>query len=373
MTYSFVPKGKYVFRQGDECDGFYGIIKGLVSIRVARKISTVSYFRRSILNLNDEDKLDIRPEPVVQREILKISDGETFGDWGLMRKTTRRASAYAIEDSHLFHISEGSFYLSLCKIMLRAELERKNFICNRILPFEELSRTAFDSLYKSFQPKFVSKNEIVFDEREQAHSLYIILAGSFTLLKAIGSSKTELAPTRYIPIIKVEKGGVAGIESLFDQFYKHSLRSDTDYSCMMVIKTISLENKLRDRLKDYFKNLYELNEKNYKETMRKRKDFELKVSYRKPIVEKFEFNEKILNEKAINFINDTVNQRKSPSNTFKNFKIQVLKKDKLISEIKRPNSSLRTIESSNNIYNMNPSKVVSAMEFNFLGKENRGK
>lgn len=42
IEYMHVEKGKYIFRQGDKSDFFYGIINGKVSIRTEEKITVMS-------------------------------------------------------------------------------------------------------------------------------------------------------------------------------------------------------------------------------------------------------------------------------------------------------------------------------------------
>ena len=321
MTHIFIPKGKYVFRQGDESKGFFGIIKGSISLRVNSKKPLTTVLKRSYFRSDSS----FPPDPN-EKEITTLSAGFTFGEWGLMRRTVRRTSAFTLEDSHFFHIAEGPLFVSISKTMMKAESDRKIFIIKQIEPFEELNKTTFDSLYNSMIPSFVGKNEMVYLEKTNADALYLILSGSLSLLKHVENyTPTDFSPMKFITMLKVEKGAVVGVDCLFEKNYKYSLRSDSDNTSMLIIKLDSLDKLIREKLKDFFKDFYLQHERNFKSTLDKRKEHELKVQYREPLKKNIQTDEKVLELKIKQQIKSTLNIKKPTTNIFRNYKIKVFK------------------------------------------------
>jgi len=93
----YKKKSEYLFQEGDKSDYFYGVIKGLISIRKWERVTIV----------DEEKSLDYhRIEEVVK---LYINEGECFGEWGLIYNDLRQASAYLEEDTYLFVLDKEGF------------------------------------------------------------------------------------------------------------------------------------------------------------------------------------------------------------------------------------------------------------------------
>ena len=92
-----------------------------------------------MLNLPQKsiDKIKIRKltteKEIPKEEILAtISDGHCFGHYAVAYDMPRTASAYSIEDTHLFYLDKNNFELSFQKDIVKADQERRNFLSDRL-------------------------------------------------------------------------------------------------------------------------------------------------------------------------------------------------------------------------------------------------
>jgi len=53
-----------------------------------------------------------------EEEILQLTDGQYFGEWGIIDEKPRMSSAYALEDCDLFIIDKRPFINSIGVILL---------------------------------------------------------------------------------------------------------------------------------------------------------------------------------------------------------------------------------------------------------------
>jgi CRP-like cAMP-binding protein len=131
LEYKKFSKGSYIFKQGDAPVFFYGIISGKVSIRRVKRGPQRS---SCIYNLHFLDKTqsfiteqqlipkekfntmgvfyDMPREEITEQEIIELSEGNYFGDWGILEKRMRSASAYASEETELFLLDSKIFELT---------------------------------------------------------------------------------------------------------------------------------------------------------------------------------------------------------------------------------------------------------------------
>jgi len=73
--------------------------------------------------------------------------GECFGYDGVMKKAHRTSTTVAIEDTNLFTLSEQFFDKCFGKSILKSEIERKEFLMERVEIFRE-RKQYFDSRFK---------------------------------------------------------------------------------------------------------------------------------------------------------------------------------------------------------------------------------
>jgi CRP-like cAMP-binding protein len=61
-----------------------------------------------------------------EEEINQLSDGQYFGEYGVIEAQPRVASAYAMEDTHLFVIDRNTFNKSIGVIIILLEMYSKD-------------------------------------------------------------------------------------------------------------------------------------------------------------------------------------------------------------------------------------------------------
>src|SRR5690606_35235378 len=54
-----------------------------------------------------------------EEEIIQLTDGMCFGEWALLYNAPRKASACAVEETHLFYLEKESFDASFSKSLFK--------------------------------------------------------------------------------------------------------------------------------------------------------------------------------------------------------------------------------------------------------------
>jgi CRP-like cAMP-binding protein len=62
--------------------------------------------------LNSSSSLETIREIEIETEILQLTDGNYFGDWGILEKKQRSASAIALEETELFVLDSKTFEIT---------------------------------------------------------------------------------------------------------------------------------------------------------------------------------------------------------------------------------------------------------------------
>ena len=266
----FKPKS-YIFHIENIADSFYIIIAGKVSIR--KKDNT---------------------------EVVLLQNGDYFGDWGLIDKKKRNASAYVVEDSKVMIMHQKAFLSTILRCMKRAELNRKEFIVKAIPQLSSMPTRVFSDVYKDIIRLMLSKNEIVYRIGDVATKVYLIYEGTVKVNDQNGNV-----------IINLSQGDFAGLESVFNYYKK---KNNEDPSQMMkyestVITTegfnvlfvfdISLFASKESR--KFLFDLYSTKKKiatSFLEERKKRKD-EYKVQYRENIMSNIVNDNKGIIERCI--------------------------------------------------------------------------
>ena len=266
----FKPKS-YIFHIENIADSFYIIIAGKVSIR--KKDNT---------------------------EVVLLQNGDYFGDWGLIDKKKRNASAYVVEDSKVMIMNQKAFLSTILRCMKRAELNRKEFIVRSIPQLGSMPTRVFSDVYKDIIRLMLSKNEIVYRIGDVATKVYLIYEGTVKVNDQNGNV-----------IINLSQRDFAGLESVFNYYKK---KNNEDPSQMMkyestVITTegfnvlfvfdISLFASKESR--KFLFDLYSTKKKiatSFLEERKKRKD-EYKVQYRENIMSNIVNDNKGIIERCI--------------------------------------------------------------------------
>lgn len=293
-------------------------------------------------------------EVIKEEEILCRTDGFCFGEWGLIYKKERSTSALALEDTDLFVLDQESFNISFSKCLSKAEIDRKNFLLKRITPFAEVPFSKFELIYKTIVPMFLSKNEIIFLENSPSDKIYVIYMGLCNLIKNINilpeEYKNDTSKMKFINLLKIDKGDIIGLETLYSEKYKYTLRSDSDYTVVLAIRVDKLDEPIKDKLKTFFNPLFSKFKDNMKIILDKKKNLAMKtkLNYKSDTIlkqikklkmnkeEQNQFDEKIQNKvDEIKKISKIVH-----SNDFKNFKIKKNAKtyEKFVDQTKKLNN-----------------------------------
>lgn len=266
----FKPKS-YIFHIENIADSFYIIIAGKVSIR--KKDNT---------------------------EVVLLQNGDYFGDWGLIDKKKRNASAYVVEDSKVMIMHQKAFLSTILRCMKRAELNRKEFIVRSIPQLSSMPTRVFSDVYKDIIRLMLSKNEIVYRIGDVANKVYLIYEGTVKVNDQNGNV-----------IINLSQGDFAGLESAFN-YYKAKNNEDTSkmvkYESTVIttegfnvlfVFDISLFASKESR--KYLFDLYSTKKKiatSFLEERKKRKD-EYKVQYRENIMSNIVNDNKGIIERCI--------------------------------------------------------------------------
>jgi CRP-like cAMP-binding protein len=142
LNCKFIAKDEYVFKQMEDSDAFFGVIRGKVSIQS----ETYQYIdegrdilkgrtKRVTINLK-VPRNNAESFKLIENRLFVLSDGYCFGEWGLVNDTKRAASAKAIEDTYLFYLEKKEFKNTLNQCFAKLTADRKTFIRETVLPFK---------------------------------------------------------------------------------------------------------------------------------------------------------------------------------------------------------------------------------------------
>lgn len=223
MKVKSYKKGEYIFRQGDPANKFYGIIKGMISIRAVPG-------SKLILN-ESRDSLE--------EERTRMNPGMCFGEWALIYKIPRTASAYCLNDVDVFYLERDVFEATLSKTIVKAELEKKKFVTQKIPLLGNCGRIA--DILSAINPLFFDKNQIVYSEFDPSDSLYVIYQGECCLTSGNKyQSRFELEENKETlsPVYHFDKGAILGLETVHQTMnnYSYTLMASQNYTVVYQIK-----------------------------------------------------------------------------------------------------------------------------------------
>ena len=119
---------------------------------------------------------------------MQMTEGMCFGEWAIIYNIERSASAYVMEESHLFSIDKEKFKMIFAKWLFKAENDRRDFIKKTIPFLSTIPEIRFEEYYKrSVFATFYRRNEIIYDDNTLTGSLYCIYQGECSLQNKAGS------------------------------------------------------------------------------------------------------------------------------------------------------------------------------------------
>ena len=291
-------------------------------------ISNFSAFK-SKFSLNDrpykivKEYFDPKYYRVIEDELFQAESGYCFGEWALIYNQPRSASVIALEDSVFFILDEKIFAKTFLKCLNNSEHKKKKFILDNLFPFN-LYNDRRNSLYKDIIPKSCVRNQIIFNEGDNADTIYLIYSGTFFLEKNFKNKTVRFK--------LVEKGSILGLESLFEEEsqYKCSMRlsSLNEFGIVACCKVSKLAPYIVEKLKAVFKKIYMLYIESNEEFYSKNINYEnyILTKRRNKKVDNPEMVQKYIEEYSMQEKNEKIKNKKIKFNTFKQTKLDKINK-----------------------------------------------
>ena len=286
-------------------------------------ISNFSAFK-SKFSLNDrpykivKEYFDPKYYRVIEDELFQAESGYCFGEWALIYNQPRSASVIALEDSVFFILDEKIFAKTFLKCLNNSEHKKKKFILDNLFPFN-LYNDRRNSLYKDIIPKSCVRNQIIFNEGDNADTIYLIYSGTFFLEKNFKNKTVRFK--------LVEKGSILGLESLFEEKsqYKCSMRlsSLNEFGIVACCKVSKLAPYIVEKLKAVFKKIYMLYIESNEEFYSKNINYEnyILTKRRNKKVDNPEMVQKYIEEYSMQEKNEKIKNKKIKFNTLKQTKL----------------------------------------------------
>ena len=326
VKHAFYPKGSYLFRKHDKADRLYGVIKGKISLRenkfidLTRKIA-LENINNLYSNISEEDKanfdelkvkneIDLEEKTIsltnfmsydedlstkkskplsqeqlfaddnLEKEILTVSSGMCFGDWGLLYNIPRTASAYCLEDTHVFYLEKEYFDQILGIKFFKSDMAKINFILNK-LPILKTDYK-FRHLLTKITPIFYEKDQIVYTPFDKANTLYLIYQGECGIAylpNAQSREDIELKKNKLKFLSSISVGGISGLECCnINANYDNTLIVTSEFTVLLKIDMKFICEKCKD-FRSFLIPLYEDQKKiNYNATQKIQTCITLKMS-----------------------------------------------------------------------------------------------
>ena len=383
FRYKKYNKGDYIFYMSQISDCFYGVLTGSVSIRGIltknykidlqefenEEIETDREFFSLEIIENYKKKKIFSPNEIranLEYEKTKIFPGMCFGEWGIINNTVRAGSAYCLEETEVFYMTQEHFIQNLSQIFLNS-LNHKKIFLNSIIPKLGLRLSLSVS-------KFYDFGDVIYTNKDESKFLYIIYQGEASFLYKFDENEIINKKIRNFKILNsMRKGCVFGKESLNKKikYYENNIVCTQDFTVIYEIKTELLEKEGLD-LNLVEKILEEQNEiVDY--------SFKLKNDLENSIQKKFHFKTKneMLNEKYENIVNLCIeNQKKNfvYKNNLHKGKFELLKPEFLNKNnnknIKKNYLTLNIKEENKNDFNNNNLNSNKSLNYIIKNKNN---
>lgn len=189
------PSNLSIITFGDLSDKFYIIVKGSVIIK----------------------EIKVKDEENIVADKLTLTEGSTFGEFGILYNTTRLQTVVSLTPVTLITLSKEVFKKYIIQYISNAERERRIQICILLPFFNQISYDSFILNYCNFVFYKVEKLKFVFHEGDKADSIFIIMQGRCRLTR---NGRT---------LMTLGRNCIAGLEAVefrernADVFYSNSL------------------------------------------------------------------------------------------------------------------------------------------------------
>lgn len=204
MKYIIFPKGTCIYKQGDLCDKFYGIIKGSVSIRKRCK----KLIWNSLINGYQHS--------IEETETSLLLTGMCFGEWELINNMPHPSFAYAVSDCHMFYLDKEYFINTFEKEIIKSDIDKKSFV-TRIIPALLQGCGKLNEINHAIVPCFYEQNQLVYSEKDKAENIYVLFQGECMVTKFANVNKIDnpmLHKDKMIHLFKIDRGAIVGLETI---------------------------------------------------------------------------------------------------------------------------------------------------------------
>ncbi|EGR33253.1 hypothetical protein IMG5_057730 [Ichthyophthirius multifiliis] len=157
-------KGQYVYKQGDNSDAFYIVLQGSVSIYIDEPTQYKNFIQL--------------------KQIYKLTEGESFGEIGLLFDQKRSQSAITTEDSFLIILEKTVFQKFIKDYQNEHLTEKINFLKNQEI-FNQLQQSEIAEPASKLQIQEYSSKQIIISDDKQPQYLYFIKQGRVKVYKKI--------------------------------------------------------------------------------------------------------------------------------------------------------------------------------------------
>ncbi|KAL4482469.1 hypothetical protein ABPG72_001445 [Tetrahymena utriculariae] len=305
--YQKCSRGDIVFKQGDQGDKFYLILRGQVKVVVSVK-------RQLQIPQEKTDKnKKVKNEKEEQLEIKVLKSGETFGELAIIDSKPRGATIVCLEDCD-FIVFEKNSFIKILKDQETQKLRNEINQLTKIYLFKDFSLNLLKNLYLLFSVNNYQRGDVIYREGEESDKLYIIREGEFKISKKFEYNLDEVKVNKLNNNEKMKKvkvldiGLIGKFQSLGEEEFFEGIQREVTVTCVSKDAVIMAINK-KDLLK---KMSYDQNSVRLMQSRAR---------------EKFDFRLAKLNQLQDKFLED------EESVVLKNYKNNILKISKKIEEV----------------------------------------
>jgi len=213
---------------------------------------------KEILEMKDNNKLIKKEakeeedyiEEEIEIEIIRFLAGWCFGEWAIIYDKPRTAGILCLTDVELFSLSKEHFISTFSKEIIRADIEKKNFVTKKIPNFQIDS---IPYLLSSIVPVFYKMGQVVYTENDSANFLYVLYQGECVVKKRIDFINVDEEMfnknlsiknnnNNLKTLFKVGAGCVLGLETIIpNSNYLTNLIASHDFTILYKMKLSELK------------------------------------------------------------------------------------------------------------------------------------
>ncbi|KAL4463231.1 hypothetical protein ABPG74_007232 [Tetrahymena malaccensis] len=245
--YQKCSRGDIVFKQGDQGDKFYLILRGQVKVLVSVK-------RQLQIPQEKTDKnKKVKNEKEEQLEIKVLKSGETFGELAIIDSKPRGATIVCLEDCD-FIVFEKNSFIKILKDQETQKLRNEINQLTKIYLFKDFSLNLLKNLYLLFSVNSYQRGDVIYREGEESDKLYIIREGEFKISKKFEYNLDEVKVNKLNNNEKMKKvkvldiGLIGKFQSLGEEEFFVGIQREVTVTCVSKDAVIMAINK-KDLLK----------------------------------------------------------------------------------------------------------------------------